>query len=82
MDTKSLSSKQVYWAQELSYYHFQIDYCQGKANKAANALFQYPQRSAEKEKALRAKNVKILHHLQSSLAKVFGLLTSQLFSFY
>ena len=26
MDTKSLSSKQVYWAQELSQYHFWIDY--------------------------------------------------------
>ncbi len=26
MDTKNLSSRQVYWAQELSWYHFQIDY--------------------------------------------------------
>ena len=26
MDTKSLSSRQVRWAQELSHYHFQIDY--------------------------------------------------------
>ena len=26
MDTKSLSSKQVRWAQKLSYYYFQIDY--------------------------------------------------------
>ena len=26
MDTKSLSSRQVYWAQELSCYHIQIDY--------------------------------------------------------
>ena len=26
MDTKSLSSKQVWWAQKLSRYHFQIDY--------------------------------------------------------
>ena len=26
MDTKSLSSKQVRWAQNLSYYHFRIDY--------------------------------------------------------
>ena len=26
MDTKSLSSRQVCWAQKLSYYHFQIDY--------------------------------------------------------
>ena len=29
MDTKSLSSRQVRWAQELSQYHFQIDYRQG-----------------------------------------------------
>ena len=27
MDTKSLSSRQVRWAQELSRYHFHIDYC-------------------------------------------------------
>ena len=27
INTKSLSSKQVRWAQELFYYHFQIDYC-------------------------------------------------------
>ena len=27
METKSLSSRQVCWAQELSCYHFQIDYC-------------------------------------------------------
>ena len=38
MDTKSLSSRQVRWAQELSRYHFRIDYCQGKANGAADAL--------------------------------------------
>ena len=39
MDTKSLSSRQVCWAQELFKYHFWIDYCQGKTNGAANALF-------------------------------------------
>ena len=27
MDMKSLSSRQVRWAQELSWYHFRIDYC-------------------------------------------------------
>ena len=63
MDTKSLSSRQVRWAQELSCYHFQIDYCQDKANGAADALSRYPQQSAEKEDTLRTKNVKILHHL-------------------
>ena len=52
MDTKSLSSRQVRWAQELSCYHFQIDYRQGKANGAADALSQYPQRSAKEEDTL------------------------------
>ena len=68
MDTKSLSSGQVYWAQELSKYHFRIDYKQDKANGAADALSQYPQRSAEEEETLQAENTKILHQLQSSLA--------------
>ncbi len=63
MDTKSLSSRQVRWAQELSRYHFRIDYRQGKANGAADALSRYPQRSAEEEKILRAENTKILHRL-------------------
>ncbi len=27
MDTKNLSSCQVHWAQDLSWYHFRIDYC-------------------------------------------------------
>ena len=39
IETKSLSSRQVRWAQELSCYYFRIDYCQGKANGVANALF-------------------------------------------
>ena len=68
METKSLSSRQVRWAQELSQYHFQIDYCQGKANGAANALSQYPQQSAEEEETLRTENIKILHRLQFSLS--------------
>ena len=63
MDTKSLSSRQVRWAQELSRYHFRNNYRQGKANGAANALSQYPQRSAEEEDTLHSKNVKILHRL-------------------
>ena len=67
METKSLSSRQVRWAQELSRYHFRIDYRQGKANGAADALSRYPQRSVEEEETLRAENVKILHRLQSSL---------------
>ena len=78
MDTKSLSSRQVRWAQELSRYHFRIDYRQGKANGAADALSRYPQRSAEEEETLRSENVKILHRLQSSLsnASLSGLSTS------
>ncbi len=39
IDTKNLSSRQVRWAQELSRYYFRIDYRQGKANGAADALF-------------------------------------------
>ena len=38
MDTKSLSFKQVRWAQKLSRYYFWIDYYQGKANGSADAL--------------------------------------------
>ena len=67
MDTKSLSSKQVRWAQKLSRYHFRIDYCQSKANGAADALSQYPQQNAEEEEVLRKENFKILYRLQSSL---------------
>ena len=78
MDTKSLSSRQVRWAQELSRYHFRIDYRQGKANGAADALSWYPQRNAEEKDALQAENVKILHRLQSSLtnASLSGFSTS------
>ena len=49
IDTKRLSSKQVRWVQKLSSYYFWIDDCQGKANGVADALSQYPQRSAEEE---------------------------------
>ena len=73
MDTKSLSSRQVRWAQELSCYHFRIDYQQGKANRAADALSRYPQRNTKEETTLQAENTKILHRLQSFLANVSGL---------
>ncbi len=63
MDTKILSSRQVRWAQKLSRYHFRIDYRQGKVNGAADALSQYPQRSAQEEETLQAENTKILHRL-------------------
>ena len=67
MDTKSLSFWQVRWAQELSRYHFQIDYRQGKANAAADALSQVPQRNQNKKDGLRAENGRILHYLQNLL---------------
>ncbi len=73
IDTKNLSSRQVRWAQKLLKYHFRIDHWQGKANGTADALSWYPQRSAEEEETLPAKNKKILHRLQFSLARVSGL---------
>ena len=78
MDTKNLSSCQVKRAQELSKYYFQIDYWQGKANRAANALSRFPQRSFNKKEKLQAKNTQIFHCLQSFLtgASFSGLSTS------
>ncbi len=70
MDTKSLSSCQVRWAQELSQYHFQIDYCQGKANAVADALSCFPQRSQAKKETLKEENFQILHRLQTSLTRI------------
>ena len=84
MDTKSLSSRQVRWAQELSRYHFQIDYRQGKANTAADALSRFPQRSQDEKDELRAENGRILHCLQNSLTNAslagLSLLTPSSFS--
>ena len=51
-------------------YHFRIDYYHNKANRATNALSQYPQRNAEKEETFQAENTKILYQLQSSLVQV------------
>ena len=64
---KSLSSRQVRWAQELSRYYFRINYCQSKTNGAADALFRCPQRSQGKEKILQAENTRIFQRMQSSL---------------
>ena len=64
MDIKSLSSRQVCWAQKPSKYHFWIDYCQNKANGPANALSCFFQRSNNKEKKLQADNSQIFHWLQ------------------
>ena len=63
IDTKSLSSRQVCWAQELSRYHSRIDYHQGKANGAADALFRFSQKSQNEEDKLRAGNTQILYCL-------------------
>ncbi len=75
MDTKSLSSHQVCWAQELSQYHFRLDYCQGNAHTAVDALSRFPQRSQAEEEIFRDENSQILHRLQISLirANIAGL---------
>ena len=73
IDTKSLSSRQVYWVQKLFCYHFCIDYRQDKTNGAADTLLQHPWQNAKEEVTLWAKNTKILHQLQFSLANVSGL---------
>ena len=67
MDTKSLSSRQVCWAQELFWYHFQINYRQGKTNAAADALSKFLQRSQNEKNELRAENGWIFYHLQNLL---------------
>ena len=50
---KGSSSRQVCWAQELSRYHFRIDYQQGKASGAVDALLRFsleePGRSSSQE---------------------------------
>ena len=78
IETKSFNSRQVCLAQKLSHYHFWIDYCQGKANGAADTLSRYSQWSAEEEETLCTKNVKNLHRLQSFLsnASLLGFSTS------
>ena len=70
MDTKSLSSQQIRWAQELSQYHFQIDYCYYKANAAVDALLKFPQKCQNEENKLWAENSQIFHRLQNSLTNV------------
>ena len=67
MDTSSLSSKQIWLAQEFSWYYFWVDYREGKANAAADVLSCFSQRSQSEEEELWAKNTQILYQLQSSL---------------
>ena len=61
METKSLNSCQVWWAQELSQYHFWINYCQSKANGATDTLSQFFQKSDDDEEKLWAENSQIFH---------------------
>ena len=63
IDTKSLSSIQVYWAKELFRYHFQIDYCQNKANVAADTLSKFLQKSQTKKDKLQAEKGQIFYCL-------------------
>ena len=63
IDTKSLSFQQVRWAQELFQYHFQINYRQGKANVAADALLKFSQKSQDEKDELQAQNDQIFHYL-------------------
>ncbi len=56
MDMKSLSFRQMRWAQELSRYHFRIDYRREKANATADALSCFLQRSQAEEKTFRDQN--------------------------
>ena len=67
MDTKSLSSWQVRWAQELSQYYFQIHYRQGKENAAADALSQVFQKNQDEEDEFQAKNDRIFYCTQNLL---------------
>ena len=56
IDMKSLSSRQVRWAQKLSHYYFRINYHQGKANGAAEALSCFSQMNQAEEDELQTEN--------------------------
>ena len=76
--TKSLSSRQVWLAQKLSWYHFWINYCQGKASKATNALSRFFQRNQVEEDELQTENTRIFHKLQFLLTNAsFSSLSTQ-----
>lgn len=82
IDSEILSSKQVCLAQKLSWYYFWIDYHRSKANGATDVLSKYSQRNAKEEATIKAKNTKILHRLQTSLAKVSELSAHNISSLY
>ena len=58
MDTKSLSFRQVHWAQKLSQYHFRIDYYQDKANAAADALLKFSQKARMRKRSSKLRIAK------------------------
>ena len=67
MIIKSLSSRQIWWDQELFCYYFWINYPQKKANEATNALSHFSQRDNEKKTNLWTENIWMLYDLQFSL---------------
>lgn len=87
MDIRNLSSCQVRWVQKLSHYHFKINYHQNKVNEVGEVLSQFLYKSPEEKNISQAKNIMILHCLQSSLTNtsLFGLnfqLKASLLSIY
>ena len=67
MDTKSLSSRQVRWAQKHSQYYSWIDHGQSNVNAAADTLSRFFQKSQNGEDKIRAENGQIFYCLQNSL---------------
>ena len=56
IDTMSLSSRQIWWAQELLWYYFRINYCQGRINITADSLSCFSYYSQNKEEKLQIEN--------------------------
>lgn len=78
----NLSFKQVRELKRCQERNFGMNNCQDKANIADEALsidFQY---HAKEELSLEAKNTKILHYLQLSMAKISGYAIYNLSFFY
>lgn len=66
IDTKSLGFCQVCWAKELFCFHFFINYCYCKANRA-NDIPCYFKRSLDEKSVFPARNTQILHPTESFL---------------
>ena len=64
INIKSLSSCQVQWAQELSRYYFQINYCQNKVNRVAYALSCFSQKDDKEKANSQVENTKFFYYLQ------------------